>query len=279
MASTVNGPTGDERPQNSGVVAHLLSSYVNTGLYFARIGTIFSCLAFLFSPFFSGVDPAGIEVWYRRALLASAATSALRLHQRLKSLNTSASSLAILEALLAEDSFHYLIYSMVFAFLPPISVCLMPVFLFAVLHVTSFTQVLLNVSAAPVNAATGDGPNVTVNAAQPSYVRNLLQTAVTKINANDQPILRLIALNEIMLMVVCIFMALSGPRIIILPFLYYPFLKMRYNSRRNPHSRIAFQELRTSLTALARHPKCPGFASRMIDGLIGVVCRLGASRR
>lgn len=78
-------------------------------------------MAFLFSPFFSGVDPAGIEVWYRRALLASAATSALRLHQRLKSLNTSASSLAILEALLAEDSFHYLIYSMVFAFLPPIS--------------------------------------------------------------------------------------------------------------------------------------------------------------
>ncbi|TPP58224.1 Transmembrane protein 33 [Fasciola gigantica] len=155
----------------------------------------------------------------------------------------------------------------------------MPVFLFAVLHVTSFTQVLLNVSAARNNAATGDGPNVTVNNVQSSYVRNLLQSAVTKINANDQPILRLIALNEIMLMVVCIFMALSGPRIILLPFIYFPFLKMRYNSRRNPHSRVAFYELRTSLTSLARHPKCPGFASRMIDGLIGVVCRLGASGR
>ncbi|KAA3671257.1 transmembrane protein 33 [Paragonimus westermani] len=124
------------------------------------------------------------------------------------------------------------------------------------------------------NEATGDGPDTNSAAGQPSYLRNLVQAAVTKVNTNNEPILRLIALNEIMLMVVCIFMALSGPRIIILPFIYYPFLKMRYSSRRNPYSRLAFYELRVSLQSMACHPKCPGFVSRMIYGLINMVSRL-----
>ncbi|CAL8069923.1 unnamed protein product [Calicophoron daubneyi] len=274
-AGETNGPAGDESRRGRGIVAHLLSDYVNSALYFARIGTLFSCLAFLLSPFFSRSPPHDVDVWYRRALIASAATSALRLHQRLKSASGGLSR-AIFETLVAEDSFHYLVFSIMFALLPPVSVSLMPIFLLALLHVTNFTQILLNVSAPQVNAATGDGPNVNVSMAQPSYLRNLVQTAVTKINTNDQPILRLIALNEIVLMAVCIFMAISGPRIIILPFVYYPFLKMRYNSRRNPHSRAAFYELRVSMQNLAHHPRCPSIITRIIDSSIGLVCRLGS---
>ncbi|KAF6778684.1 hypothetical protein AHF37_01970 [Paragonimus kellicotti] len=271
--SNVNGPSGDERRLEGGVIAHLQSDYVNTILYFARIGTILCCLAFLFSPFFSHAPPAEVEVWYRRALLASAASWALRLHQRLK-ISNAGFSRAILETLVTEDAFHYLVYSIIFALLTPVSVSLMPVFLFALLHSTRFTQNLLDASAPRRNEATGDGPDANSAVGQPSYLRNLVQAAVTKVNTNNEPILRLIALNEIMLMVVCIFMALSGPRIIILPFIYYPFLKMRYNSRRNPYSRLAFYELRVSLQTMACHPKCPGFVSRMIYALINLVSRL-----
>ncbi|KER30199.1 hypothetical protein T265_03352 [Opisthorchis viverrini] len=226
------------------VLAHLQADYVRSALYFTRIGTMFCCLAFLFSPFFSRGPPADLDVWYRRALLVSAAAWALRLHQRLKSGNDSGVSRPLRETLLTEDAFHYLAYSILFAFLTPVS---------------------------------GDGPNVSVSSSQPSFFRRILQSAVTKVNTNNEPILRWIALNEIMLMFVCIFMAVSGPRAIVLPFLYYPFLKMRYSSRRNPYCRIAFSELRVSLQALAYHPKCPGFLSRLINGLIQLVCRLSPS--
>ncbi|TGZ68335.1 hypothetical protein CRM22_004310 [Opisthorchis felineus] len=259
------------------VLAHLQADYVRSALYFTRIGTMFCCLAFLFSPFFSRGPPADLDVWYRRALLVSAAAWALRLHQRLKSGNDGGVSRPLRETLLTEDAFHYLAYSILFAFLTPVSVSLVPIFLFALLHVSNFTQTLLDISGPRNNAATGDGPNVNVSSSQPSFFRRVLQSAVTKVNTNNEPILRWIALNEIMLMFVCIFMAVSGPRAIVLPFLYYPFLKMRYSSRRNPYCRIAFSELRVSLQTLAYHPKCPGFLSRLINGLIQLVCRLSPS--
>ncbi|VDO77592.1 unnamed protein product [Schistosoma mattheei] len=89
-------------------------------MYFARLGTLFCCVVFFFAPIFSRLHPADLEVWYRRALLASAATSALRLHQRIKSLNTGFSR-EVLEVLISEDSSHYLLFSIMFAVLPPVT--------------------------------------------------------------------------------------------------------------------------------------------------------------
>ncbi|CAH8528157.1 unnamed protein product [Heterobilharzia americana] len=237
--SGVNAPSGGVR-QPQTILGRLKSDYVNTALYLARLGTIFCCIMFFFAPFFSRLHPSDLEVWYRRALLASAATSALRLHQRMKSLNTRFSR-EVLEVLIAEDSSHYLLYSIMFAILPPVTVSLVPVFLFALLHVASFTNILLNVSVSKNNGTTSDGPDISVRPPSSTYFHQTLQKLVDKVKANDQNILRVIALNEIMLMVVCIFMALSGPRIFVLPFIYYPFLKMRYNSRRNPYTRLPFE--------------------------------------
>lgn len=100
--------------------SRLKSDYVNTAMYFARLGTLFCCVVFFFAPIFSRLHPSDLEVWYRRALLASAATSALRLHQRIKSLNTGFSR-EVLEVLISEDSSHYLLFSIMFAVLPPVT--------------------------------------------------------------------------------------------------------------------------------------------------------------
>ncbi|KAH8876151.1 Transmembrane protein 33, partial [Schistosoma japonicum] len=268
--STVNGSSGDVRQRNS-FISHLKSNYVNTAMYFARLGTLFCCIMFFFAPLFSHLHPSDLEVWYRRALLASAATSALRLHQRIKSLNTGFSR-EVLEVLITEDSSHYLLFSIMFAILPPVTVSLVPIFLFALLHVASFTNGLLN-----NNGATRDGSDVLTPTSNSSFLHQTLQKLVNSVKAHDQNILRIIALNEIMLMVVCIFMALSGPRIFVLPFIYYPFLKMRYNSKRNPYTRNAFMEVRIALQNVAYHSKCPAFISRVIYGLINIVSRLGTN--
>nr|CAX70171.1 Transmembrane protein 33 [Schistosoma japonicum] len=159
-----------------------------------------------------------------------------------------------------------------FAILPPVTVSLVPIFLFALLHVASFTNGLLN-----NNGATRDGSDVLTPTSNSSFLHQTLQKLVNSVKAHDQNILRIIALNEIMLMVVCIFMALSGPRIFVLPFIYYPFLKMRYNSKRNPYTRNAFMEVRIALQNVAYHSKCPAFISRVIYGLINIVSRLGTN--
>ncbi|VDP42751.1 unnamed protein product [Schistosoma margrebowiei] len=275
--------------------ARLKSDYVNTAMYFARLGTLFCCVVFFFAPIFSRLHPSDLEVWYRRALLASAATSALRLHQRIKSLNTGFSR-EVLEVLISEDSSHYLLFSIMFAVLPPVTVSLVPIFLFALLHAASFTRVLLNVSyfensssteiyltylfmlqtsVSLNNGGTSDGSDAPVASSNMSCIHQIIQKSIDKVKAHDQNILRIIALNEIMLMVICIFMAVSGPRIFVLPFIYYPFLKMRYNSRRNPYTRNAFLELRIALQNVAYHSKCPALISRIIYGLINIISRLG----
>ena len=75
------------------------------------------------------------ESYYQKALLANAATSALRLHQRLPPFQLSREYFALV---LLEDSAHYLIYSMVFISNKPMTMVLLPVFLFALLHGSSF---------------------------------------------------------------------------------------------------------------------------------------------
>ena len=62
-----------------------------------------------------------------QALMANAATSALRLHQRLPQVQFNRQFLSLF---LMEDSAHYLIFSMIFLYAAPITLALVPVFLF-----------------------------------------------------------------------------------------------------------------------------------------------------
>lgn len=83
------------------------------------------------------------ESAYYKVLMASAATSALRLQQRMPRLAFSREYFALL---LVEDSCHYLFFSLIFLYVSPFILILLPVILFAILHAASYSLTLLDVS-------------------------------------------------------------------------------------------------------------------------------------
>lgn len=66
---------------------------------------------------------------------------------------------------------------------------------------------------------------------------------------------------------------LRGRAGIFLPFVYYRFICMRYQSRRNPYNRIMFYELRTLVDYYSSQPTCPGFVRNLSQTLINFVQR------
>lgn len=58
------------------------------------------------------------------------------------------------------------------------------------------------------------------------------------------------------------------------PFIYYHFLTLRYSSRRNPHTRNMFHELRLAVEAVASNPKAPPIIGTILRKAIGLVSRL-----
>lgn len=102
------------------------------------ICTLFS----LIESFFFLFDRNAQNAFYK-VLLANAATSALRLHQRMPRLTLSREYFALL---LVEDSCHYLFFSTIFLYVSPFILILLPVVLFAILHAASYSLTLLDVS-------------------------------------------------------------------------------------------------------------------------------------
>lgn len=80
---------------------------------------------------------------FYKVLISNAATSALRLHQRLPRVSLTKEFLALL---LVEDSAHYLFFSLIFLYVQPFILILFPVVLFAVLHSASYSLKILDVS-------------------------------------------------------------------------------------------------------------------------------------
>lgn len=80
---------------------------------------------------------------FYKVLISNAATSALRLHQRLPQIQFTKEFLALL---LIEDSCHYLFFSLIFLYVQPFILIIVPVLLFAVLHSASYSLKLLDVS-------------------------------------------------------------------------------------------------------------------------------------
>nr|CDS27250.1 transmembrane protein 33 [Hymenolepis microstoma] len=242
-------------PSGQSVRAFLTSDWSNTLTYATRLITIISCVFYFFGSFYG--NPYS---WYQRALIANAATSALRLHQRITrqsdQLRLSQETIA---TIVSEDSLHYLLYSLMFLWSPPVTVALAPIFCFAFLHCLGFTKNLL----------TSYG---SVTTPPPSWVTRLLNL-ISKAQGHNENVLRIIAVHEVILMVVTIVLAFSG-HVIFLAFFYYQFLKMRYASRRNPYCRLVFSELRVAFTRLSNHPSCPQFAKSLINTGINFVSRL-----
>lgn len=86
-------------------------------MYVTRLVTIFSCLFYFLGSLFGNTYP-----WYQRALIANAATFALRLHQRIAQRgNQPRLSQESVQLILSEDSLHYLLYSVIFLLTPPVT--------------------------------------------------------------------------------------------------------------------------------------------------------------
>ncbi|XP_052795344.1 transmembrane protein 33-like [Mya arenaria] len=234
-----------QQQQHTSVMAFLLSNKVEATLWLTRVFSVVCSVMFLL-PIFGGNQ----YTHFQRALLSAAATSALRLHQRLPNFQFSR---VFLSLLFAEDSCHYLFYCIIFLNSYPITMVLVPIFLFALLHACSYTKNLLNVL----------GPNSMM------FMRNL----IAKLQAHQTNVLRFIACSEIFLMPALVFMTFSGRATIFHPFVYYRFLTLRYASRRNPYCRTLFYELRLTVEYLCNNPRCPQFVRNIGFKSIALISR------
>ncbi|CAL1546278.1 unnamed protein product [Lymnaea stagnalis] len=254
-SSRANDGSGDCPPnsnqpnsnQRNPVLAHMMQHKVETTLWLTRIFTVICSVLFLL-PILGG-NPYS---FYHRALLSAAATSALRLHQRLPNVQL---NMAFLRDLFAEDASHYLMYCIIFLNTYPMTMSLIPVFLFALLHACSFTKTVLNLM----------GPQSLM------FVRGM----ITKLEAQQVNILRFIASTEIFLMPAIVILIFSGKATIFLPFIYYRFLALRYTSRRNPYNRYLFAEFRQATEYLCTKPQCPQIVRNLLHKGIWFVSRLG----
>lgn len=66
----------------------------------------------------------------------------------------------------------------------------------------------------------------------------------------------------------------SGRAGIMTPFIYYHFLVLRYSSRRNPHTRNVFFELRLTIEGFANSDKTPAIFKKILHSGISLVSKL-----
>jgi len=238
--------TNNTRPRGWLVLKHhVLTHKIEVLLWATRLAAIFFTVGYIL-PLFG--NPYNC---YYKALMANAAISALRLHQRLPQVQFNRQFLGLF---LSEDSAHYLIFSMLFLYASPITLVLVPVFLFALLHFASYSITLLDFL----------GHNSWWGA----------RLLISLVELQSRNILRLVAFHEIFLLPFTVVMIFTGKTSLVTPFLYYRFLTLRYNSRRNPYCRTICHELRLSLEALAYNPQCPVWAKNIIYKAISMANNL-----
>jgi len=237
------GPSGASPPRRGlnveALKQHVVNHKIDCGLWAIRVLTVIFAFGYFLPLFWSSQNA------YFKALIANAATNALRLHQRLGRVRLSREFLA---QLLLEDSCHYLFYSMIFIYVAPVTLVLLPVALFAILHAASYSLTLLDTM----------GQNSWWGA----------RLLISLVEFQSLNILRLIAFTEIMLMPLTVLLVLMGKASLLTPFIYYHFLTQRYTSRRNPYTRNMFHELRILVERTAERPSLPSFVKK---GLLGVV--------
>ncbi|XP_067903794.1 transmembrane protein 33-like isoform X2 [Heterodontus francisci] len=215
----------------------MMSNKTESIMWLLRLFTLVSTFFFLFPIF--GVAEG--EHFYQRALLANALTSACRLHQRLPRFQFSR---AYVTQALLEDSCHYLLYSLIFITSYPITLCLVPVAVFSLLHATAYTRKILDII----------GPNSI------PWVRSFLD----KMTTHQQSLFKFIACNEILLTPATVFILLGGRAHLFLPFFYYRFLTLR----------TLFYELRVAIEQMTARPSCPILIRSACHKAIKLICKL-----
>ncbi|XP_074097012.1 transmembrane protein 33-containing Krueppel homolog 2 [Cotesia typhae] len=220
---------------------HVLANKINAGLWATRVFTILFTIGYLIPVFGNSYNA------YYKVLMSAAATSALRLHQRVPVVRL---NMQFIEDLLMEDSCHYLLYSIIFLYVSPVTMVLIPVLLFAILHAASYSLALLD--------------TLGQNSCWPARLM------ISLVEFQSSNILRLCGLCEIMILPLTIILVFSGRAGLLTPFVYYQFFKMRLSSRRNHFTRNTFHELRNALSLLSMRPSMPGVVRWLINVLLKI---------
>jgi len=258
MADTQSNSSSQSSQPNppkglSNLIRHIQNDKIGMGMWLTRLLTIIFATFGYILPIFGGFLGNPVACYYK-TIMAAAATSALRLHQRLPRIQLSREFAA---TLMIEDSAHYLLYSLIFIFASgPITMALLPALLFAVLHAASYTLNLLDALGTP----TSIWP-----------VRML----ISLVELQSRNILRMVAFTEIFLLPIVVMNVFRGVTWLVGPLVYYRFLGLRYASRRNPYTRTVFYMLRVSLEKTAEHPNMPNGVKVLIYKFISVVSSLG----
>ncbi|CAI4222234.1 unnamed protein product [Auanema sp. JU1783] len=233
-SSSNNNDTESSNPRVT-LSEYLSTRHIECLLNGARALTLFFTVCYL-SPIPLVVAPGSA---YYKAFAAGVATSAIRLHQRI---GRFALTREFFMNLLMEDSCHYLFYSALFLTSSTITMALLPIVLYATLNFANFILLV----------STG-------------YQRLRLTTLLGKfIHSQTSNILGIIACAEIFLVPLIISLVFVGQGSLVLPFVYYRFLTMRYASRRNPYTRSAFSQMKHSLLQISHSPSCPQLVGRLI---------------
>ncbi|EDV31533.1 uncharacterized protein Dana_GF14503, isoform B [Drosophila ananassae] len=234
--------TNSQKPHLK-LLQHFQTNRIDSALWALRLLAIFFTVSYVL-PIFTSQQSS-----FSKVLLANAAISALRLHQRIPAFSFSREFLA---RLFAEDSCHYMMYSLIFFNIRPSLLVLIPVLLYSVLHASSYSLKLLDLIG------------------QNSWWGARFIISIVEFQAAN--ILKATAFCEIFIMpyaIVLTFMSHAG---LMTPIIYYHYLVMRYSSRRNPYPRTAFAELRITFETLAA--RSPPAVGKIIRGGIGFVNRL-----
>jgi hypothetical protein len=240
--------TDSDRPRPvafDALKTHVMAHKVDVALWAIRILTVLFTIGY-FIPIFSTSYNA-----YYKALIANAAISALRLHQRLGGVRLTREFIA---QLLTEDSCHYLFYSLIFLYVAPVTLALIPVVLFALLHASSYSLTILDTMG------------------QNSWWGARLLISVVEFQSRN--ILRLAAFTEIVLAPLTVILVIMGKAGLLTPFIYYHFLTQRYTSRRNPYTRNMFHELRILFETTANKPSMPMFLRKILMFVVDFTCKL-----
>lgn len=206
------------------VVDHISSHRIDFILSVTRALTVLCTISYLIG--FPG--PASNR--FKQALLMNAATSSLRLHQRMPPPPLNQLNRNYFMSLILEDSFHYLIFPLMFFTGHPIALALLPCSLYAIFNLAVYTIAILD--------KLGD--------------QDQLRTRISELVAKyQQSLLHTVALSEVVLMpivVIGVFTKFVG---ILVPIFYYRFLVLRYNSTRNAHLKLLVSQIKTVASAQA----------------------------
>lgn len=241
------------------LVSYIRQDMVATTFFFLRMTTIIASLVFVLSTF--GLLGGGLLYSaYFNALMSAFFTFTMRLYQRKKQqTDLNLFSKRMLEFFVSEDSGHYMIYCFFYYNQPPHTLYLLPVFLYAVLSSVTYTNGLV------------------------PFLPSSMQRVVSRLNqyiaSSQNGLKRFIAYTEVLLLLVVIANVFSGRMFFLSPLMQYQFIKLRYQSRRNPYVRVMFSDLRVGAEHVSRHPNCPAFLSNLIQASVSFVSRLAPTER